>query len=387
MAFQPAILHRAPKHPDDALRSLVVSADAHRDEIERSRRLPPGIVDELATSGLLRMCVPRRYGGDEVDPIRFVEVVEQLARADGAVAWCLWIYASAPWFLAYAPDEAVRSVYAGGPDVLVASPLTASGEAVPAPGGYRLSGRWPFASGSRHCQWLVCRGVITEAGSRPTRLFLVPAESVELVDTWTSSGLCGTGSGDVVVRDLFVPAGHCIEFGFGPPRWPEPLYAFPHRSLAAGSAAIALGVARAALDHFTAFAQGKIPAGGGPRLAERPTVQAKVSRSEAQLRAARAVLYDEMGSLWDAVLSGGALPDRQRALLRAAANHACTSAAAVVDTVYRAAGGTSVYASSPLHRHFRDIHTVTQHFFHSEDIDIISGAVLLGVTHDQLARL
>ncbi len=352
---------------------------SRRGDIEKLRRLPDEVLTGLLSVGLGRLCVPRRFGGDETDPVGFMRIVEEVARADAATAWCVWIYGSAPWFLAHADGDVAAEVWSGGPDVLIASPLAPCGVAEPAVGGYRLSGRWPFASGSVGADWVVCRAAL--AGSpRSTRLMLVPAASVVCVDTWSSVGLCGTGSGDVVIDDLFVPEPFAIDFDGGVRRWPEPLYGFPHRGLAAVSATIALGIARDALDELVSLAATKHPALGSGRLAERPVVQAAVARAEVELGSARAFLYECTEDVWRAVLGGGAVPDRGQAMLRAAANHTCRTAARVVDLAYGTAGGSSVYRSSPLQKHFRDIHTLTQHFFHSDEIDEMAGRVFLGVT-------
>ncbi len=360
---------------------------ARRDEIEEARRLPGPVLEGMLAAGLGRLCVPRRFGGDETDPIGFMRTVEEVARADASTAWCLWLYSSAPWFLAHAHDDTADEVYAAGPDQLIASPLAPRGVALPTPGGYRLSGRWPFASGSNGADWFICRAVV--AGSTPpaTRLMLVESASVQRLDTWWTAGLCGTGSGDVVIDDLFVPKRHAIDFDEGIRRWPERLYAFPHRALACVSAVIALGIARDALDAFVELAGAKTPAMGSGRLAERPLVQVKVAKAEAELGAARAFLYQSVEDAWESVLSGTPVPPRRQALLRAAANHACRSASGVVDAVYATAGSSSVYKSSPLQRHFRDIHAVTQHFFHSEDVDQMAGQVLLGVGDGASLRL
>ncbi|MEA2842507.1 MAG: indole-3-acetate monooxygenase, partial [Actinomycetota bacterium] len=168
-------------------------------------------------------------------------------------------------------------------------------------------------------------------------------------------------------------------FGLGPRRWQEPLYSFPHHGLACGSAAIALGIAQDALDTFVTLAAGKNPAGSWRRLAEREAVQLQVARAEAELGAARAYLHQATGDVWDEVVRGGAASLRRRAVLRLAANHACRVATGVVDGAHHAAGSSAVPRTSVLGRHLRDVHTVTQHKFHSDEIDEIAGRVLLGL--------
>jgi len=376
----------------EPMADFLADVRARRQEIEDGRRLPGSILRGLRATGLARLSVPRRFGGDEADPMGFMTTVEEVARADASTAWCLWIYASAPWFLSRADDCVAQAVYADGPDVLIASPLAPKGVATPTAGGYRLRGRWPFASGSDGADWFVCRATLAGAGATAggppaMRLMLVPSGSVERLDTWWTAGLCGTGSGDVVVDDLFVPESYAIDFDRGSRRWPERLYDFPHRGLACVSAAIALGIAREALDEFVDLALAKTPTFGSSRLAERSRVQLQVARAEAELGGARAFLHQTVEDVWESVLFGGSVPDRQHALLRAAANHACRAAAGVVDTAYGAGGGTSIYRSSSFQRHFRDVHALTQHFFHSEDVDEMAGRVLLGIADVGSVRL
>ena len=370
---------------DPVFEFLVAGLRDEREEIETQGRLPDRVVRGLVGAGLARLCVPHRFGGDQADPVTFARCLEAVARADASTAWCAWIYASAPWFLAYATPAATDEVYGDGPDALVASPLAPTGRATPVDGGVTVSGRWPFASGSRHCDWFLCRVVLD--GGAGQRLVLLPSYEVARLDNWRPVGLRGTGSGDVVVDDLFVPEERVVAFGLGPRRWQEPLYAFPHHGLACGSAAIALGIAQDALDTFVALAAGKKPAGSTRRLAERGTVQVLVARAQVEIASARALLHQATGDVWDDVLRSGSAPLRRRALLRLAANHACRAATSVVDGMHHAAGSASVPHSSALGRHLRDIHTVTQHKFHNDEVDEMAGRVLLGIDEEGCGEL
>ncbi|MEA2842495.1 MAG: 3-hydroxy-9,10-secoandrosta,3,5(10)-triene-9,17-dione monooxygenase, partial [Actinomycetota bacterium] len=195
-------LSSEPPEPPALDRFLVGLRDA-RDEIEAGRSLPDSVVRGLVDAGLARLCVPRRLGGDQADPVALARCLEAVARADASTAWCAWIYASAPWFLAYATPAAIEAVYGDGPDALVASPLAPTGRATTVDGGVRVSGRWPFASGSRHCDWFLCRVVLD--GGPGQRLVLMPTYEVARLDNWWPNGLSGTGSGDVAVDDVFVP--------------------------------------------------------------------------------------------------------------------------------------------------------------------------------------
>ena len=199
-------------------------------------------------------------------------------------------------------------------------------------------------------------------GQPDSRMMLFPAAAVEILDTWTVSGLRGTGSHDIAVSDLLVPAGRSVSLITDRPRQPGPLYIFPvFGLLALGIAGVALGIARRAIDELIDLAGAKTPTGSRKRLGERAMVQMHVAEAEALLRSARAFLFDAIGDAWQAARGTGAISIAQRATLRLAATHATTSAAKVVDLMYNAGGGTSIYATSPLQRLFRDIHVVTQH--------------------------
>ena len=292
--------------PGPDLEGFLAGLRESREEIEANRCLTDQVVRGLVDAGLARLCVPHRLGGDQADPVALARCLEAVARADASTAWCVWIYASAPWFLAYASAAAIDAVYGDGPDALVASPLAPTGRATPVDGGVRVSGRWPFASGGRHCDWFLCRVVLE--GGREQRLVLLPTYEVARLDTWWPNGLSGTGSGDVAVDDVFVPSERVVAFGQGPRRWSEPLYSFPHHGLACGSAAIALGIAQDALDTFVTLAAAKKPAGSSRRLAEREAVQLQVARAEAELGAARAFLHQATGDVWDDVLAPARRP-------------------------------------------------------------------------------
>jgi alkylation response protein AidB-like acyl-CoA dehydrogenase len=378
----------AVPHADTA-RKLASTIEARRAEIERGRRLPPDLVAQLAEAGLFNLCVPQVYGGGEIEPEDLVETIEAVARADGSTGWCVMIGATSGMLAAYLPDDEAHAIY--GADVVTGGVFAPRGTAIPVDGGFRMNGRWAFASGSQHCAWLMGGCLVGGAdgpdapadGPPDARVLLLPAAEVEILDTWTVAGLCGTGSHDMVVTDAFVPASRAVSLVTDPPRQPGPLYAFPlFGLLAVGIAAVALGLGRAAVDELTDLAGVKVPTGSRRRLAQRGAVQAEVAQAEARLRAGRAFLLDAVGAAWASACAGDAISLEQRALLRTAATHATREAAAAVDRAYEAGGGTSIYASSPLQRHFRDVHVVTQHVMVAPPTYELAGRVLLGIPTD-----
>jgi alkylation response protein AidB-like acyl-CoA dehydrogenase len=375
--------------PLAAARALAPRLHAAADETERARRLAPALVGALADAGLFRLCVPAWLGGGEVEPATLVAVLEELARADGAAGWCTMIAATSGIVSAYMPREAAREVFAA-PGAIAGGVYAPSGTATVVDGGYRVRGRWAFASGCQHCTWLLGGCVVVDGGTPrllpnrapDVRLALLPASTVTVIDTWTVAGLCGTGSHDIAVTDAFVPATHAVSLVSDALTTPAPLYRFPvFGLLALGIAGVALGIARAALDELARLAGGKTPTSSRRVLRERPVVQAAFAEAEATLAGARAFLFEAVHAA-GAAAGDGPLPLEARARLRLAATHAVTSAARVVDVAYGAGGGSAVYATSPLQRHFRDVHVVTQHMMVAPPTLELAGRVLLGVDTD-----
>jgi alkylation response protein AidB-like acyl-CoA dehydrogenase len=361
------------------------------DAIEGARRLPPDLVDALAAAGVFRMCVPRALGGGELEPSAMLAVLEAIAEADGSAGWCAMIGATSGLISGYLAPEPAREIYGRDPRVVTGGVFAPSGTAVVTEGGYKVSGRWSFASGAEHCAWLMGGSVVVENGEPRTlagglpdaRMMLFPASAVRIIDTWTVSGLRGTGSHDISVADALVPADRSVSLISDRPRAAGPLYAFPvFGLLALGIAAVALGIARRAIDELTTLAVGKTPTGSRRALGERALVQMQVAEAEALVRSARAFLFDAVGEAWETARSVGSIAVAPRASLRLAATHATTSAARAVDLMYHAGGGTSVYATSPLQRCFRDAHVVTQHMMVATPTYEVVGRLLLGMTAD-----
>jgi alkylation response protein AidB-like acyl-CoA dehydrogenase len=286
---------------------------AASDEIERGRRIPPGIAAAMKDAGVFGMAMPRAWGGPELDPLTQFRVIEALAMADGSVGWCAMIGCDGGYLTAFLDQDVARAMY---PDLLrpTGAAPTTTGQAMRVPGGYRVSGRFPFVSGCQHCEWVWLGCIVEEDGVAgvngngvpETRQCFVRVSECEILDTWHTTGLRGTGSNDVVARDKFVKDGHT--FSFQEPtliKRPGALYAHPFMFIAKGSAP-ALGIARHAIDALIESAAVK-PARRytiGERielakvLREDVHVQAAVGRAETLLAAARAYYFDVMGDLW-----------------------------------------------------------------------------------------
>ena len=359
------------------------------DEIERGRRLPPAAVGALVEAGVFKLAVPRALGGGEADLPTLLATFELLARADGSAGWTAMIGAASGLMSIFLDEDTARHVY-GPADAVSCGVFAPLGRATRvAGGGLRVSGRWPFASGCEHSQWRM-GGVLVFDGEQPemlpgtsiphVRCVLFSAVESEIIDTWDVTGLRGSGSHDIAVRDVTVPAERCFSFLMDKPRAPEaPLYRLPFFGvLASGVAAVALGIARAAIDQLIALAGKKLVPGSRRTIAQRELVQLDVARADARVRAARAFLFA-------AVAEAGQRPAsdvQARAQLRLAACHAASEAAAAVDAMYNAGGGAVVYATQPLQRHFRDVHVATQHAMVSPQVLTTVGRVLLGLETD-----
>lgn len=340
---------------------------AQRDEIEARRRLPEEMTHELARAGFFRIYLPEAYGGLDLTPMQAIEVFEELARADASVAWCVW-NANTHWTAAQLSPEAAQTVHAD-PEVVTANSTRNSGQAQIVAGGYRVTGRWSLVSGCELGTWMVLLCVVhedgkprlTPAGSPEIRFMLLPSTECEIIDTWTVGGLRGTGSHDVVVRDVFVPAAYGSGFT-DPYVLPEPRYRIPPFSrVIPGLGAMGLGIARTAIETFSEIAGAKIPQRTTQMLCNNHGAQVRVSQAESLVRSARLFLFDSLGRLWSTVSATGEAPMEQRAHVRLAASHAVASAVQAVDLLYVGAGATSLYTSCPLERAFRDVHAITQH--------------------------
>ncbi|APR81748.1 Hypothetical protein A7982_07097 [Minicystis rosea] len=371
----------------EAAAALAPRIRPHADEIEASRRLPVSVVEDLADAGLFRMLVPRALGGGEVAPATLIRAVEVISRADSAAGWCVMVGATTGMMSAYLDDDTAREVF-GDPEAICSGVFAPTGRAVEAGDAYRISGRWSFASGVDHATHrmggVLLMGpdgpVLGPDGNPVIRHVLFRAEDTRVLDTWSTSGLRGTGSHDMAVKDILVPKRFCASLGSDRPRHTGVLYRFPiFGLLALGVAAVAMGIAREAIDTLTSLATEKKPMWSKRSLAHRELVQVHVAEAEAAVRAARAFLFEATAEVTAVAEAQGEITEKERALLRLAATHATRSAAQAVDRMYHAGGGTSIYTTSPLQRHFRDVHVATQHVMVAEATYGMVGKVLLGL--------
>jgi alkylation response protein AidB-like acyl-CoA dehydrogenase len=314
--------------------------------------------------------VPHALGGAELDLPSYVQVIEEIGKADASTGWIVNQGAIFATYAARMPREIARAIWIDTPRSVVANTPAPTAQAVVVPGGYRVTGRQGFSTGCRHAAWIAPHAQVIEngrvrlddGGQPETRYLFVPVAEVELLDTWHVRGMRGTGTHHFAVHDVFVPAERSVLSATAPLREPGPLYRVPRTlCFASGDAAVALGMARTCLETFVELAGAKTPRAMPALLRDQSMVQVHVGQAEAALRSGRAFLMETVRDVWGAVASGGALTLEQRATLRLATTHGIRLAAQVIDTVYNAAGVTAAYDGHLLQRHFQDIHVITQH--------------------------
>jgi indole-3-acetate monooxygenase len=373
------------RHPSvlDAVRNLAQKIAARAAEIEAARRLPPDLIRDLTAAGCFRMLVPRSHGGGGFDLASAMSVIEELSRADASVAWTTMNLAGGWINLGTIPRATFDALYAEGPDVIIGGVFSPAGTAVPVDGGYRVSGRWAFASGCEDCQWLFGNCMEAHNDGPQLRTVLFSPDQIKIEDTWSVSGLCGTGSHHLVADDVFVRAERtCLPFA-DPPCLDEPLLRMPMPPIFAfGVASVAVGIAQGALEDILALSVSKVPLLAHTSLATNPLFQHQLGAADANLRAARGLLYADAAAAWGTAVAGAAFTPKQRVRMRSATTWAATTAASVVDMAYHAGGGSSIYAANPLQRRFRDVHAITQHFLVKLDTLTTAGAVLAGADVD-----
>jgi indole-3-acetate monooxygenase len=371
MTAQPEV---TKQHALEAVQRLRPVLEQYRDDGERDRFLPDPVVTALRDAGLLRLWTPREYGGSELDLPDFMEVAERIARIDAAAGWIFGVAAAGTLLTAFVPPESAREVYASGPDVLLPGASAPNGRAVPVEGGYRLSGRWPLASGSQHGDWLGVIALVFDGdvprsdphGAPDFKSMFVPRSDCELLDTWYSLGLHGTGSTDFSVRDVFVPERRVFSVFTARPQVAGALYNLGVLPLFAMTVTSVLpGIARTAIDAFVEMAKAKTPTFSQTGLATRPTIHAEVARVEALVQSSRAFLYEVAGEMMASVKAGQPVSEDLEARRRLACANVGASCTQAVDRLFALAGATPVYSGQRLERCLRDIHTASQHLFMS----------------------
>ncbi len=353
-------------------RELVPMLAAASDAIEAGREVTAEIVAALTERGIFRMLLPRSIGGAELDPLTYTEVLYTLAQGDGSTAWCLGQNSGCSMTAPYLSPEMAREIFGGPRGILAWGPeLPGAGKCIATDGGYRVTGRWGFATGSRHASWLGAHCPVFERDGAPrlgangrqiTRTMLVPKSEATIIDNWHVLGLRGTGSDSYELNDHFVPeARTAIRDNDLERRETGPLYQFTSGMIYAMSFShVSLGIARGAYDAFIEIARDKVPRGSSQTLRDNNVIQSQVGQCEARLKSARAYLRGVIAEMWQEAKTQGAISPAHHPQLRLASTWAIHQARDVVATVYHAAGATAIFENNPLERRMRDIHAGTQ---------------------------
>jgi len=366
----------------------------YREAIEREQRLPKALVETLCAAGFYRMVIPRALGGLQVDPLTYLRVVELLAEGVGSVGWNLANNSIGQLVTLGLPDEGVEEIHGGGPAIMAGTAVQGGGQAIEVPGGYRVSGRWPFGSGCQESAWMLGSFEVLDDGQprlRPDgaplyrRGIFARAEAEIVPGSWDVAGLRGTGSFDWTVDDVFLPERRTVPHAFAPldnewQRWPGMTYAMPAVAwVGPHHSAVITGIARAGIDALIALAIEKTPRGRTGRLCDSPQVQDAVGRADAILNAGRAYRTAMITELWTTIAAGRGTALEQRARCRLAAIHAADSAREAMDLMYRHGGSTSFKRESRLAECWRDLHVVGQTVTIAPEWYPIGGRVYLGM--------
>ena len=370
-----------------ALKPAIEAAAA---DTEHNAALSPAVLGALHEAGMFRLLLPRSIGGHEVEPAVFIEVLEALAGADASTAWVVAQGCGCSLSAAYLAPEVARELFGAGNAALAWGPSGTGARAVAVDGGFRVTGRWHFASGNRHAQWLGGHCMVHEADGQPRldgvgrpvdRTVIFPRRSARVDGVWQVIGLKGTGSDSYAVEDLFVPASHSYRREAKEERREHgPLYDFTGLSMFAfGIAAIGLGIARTMLDALIRHASDKTERTTGRALRDSGVIQAEIAKAEAKLLSARGFMLAMARDLYATAVSGQAFTAGQRARMRLSTTWAASQAREVADLAYTAAGATAIFAAEPFERRFRDMHTLTQQVqAHASNFELV-GQSLLGV--------
>jgi alkylation response protein AidB-like acyl-CoA dehydrogenase len=373
--------------------ALVPEVRERADEVAALRRLPHDLVTSLKRSGAFRMPMPRSWGGPEMSLREQNEVVETLSAADPSVGWCVMIGSDAGFYSAFMDDDAGREIW---PDLDMATAgwMFPAGRAVPVAGGYRISGRWAFGSGCTHAD-VIAGGclVVDDAGTMITgdgghvRVLAAcaPAGSFEIIDTWRTTGLAGSGSNDYTCTDLFVPERHTFWFTGGSRRQ-GPLYRFPG-AFFANMQGVPLGLARRAIDEAVGIARTRVLLPQHVHMRDVPRVREAVAEAEMLLRSTRSYVYDSIDAAWARWEAGEDATPRERADLALARVQAFRTAKQIALAMVQLAGTQAIYSTSILDRLVRDAITINQHIVVSPVFVESVGALLLDVEPDGLMSI
>ena len=329
------------------------------DEIDEGRRIPADLAGDMADAGMFRLLVPQSVGGGEIDYPTFVKIVRAFAEADASVAWCVSQNNIFATDASRMPLETAKEIWGAPRGIVTNGPPSHDTIAVPASGGYRLTGHWDFSSGSSHSTWLAARSPVEGLSGEP-RMFLVPKSDVTMIDRWQVNGLRGTASFSFDASDVFVSESHTY-LESDSPREKGAIYTIPKIPLfAIGFGTISIALARACLDDASELARQKTQRMVASAMVDRSTVHQQVGETEAKLRSADAFIRNSAKTLWDSTSESGEVDMDQRIEVRMASTYAIRQAVEVVDIAYDMFGAGAIFKSNLIQRRWQDVHTIAQ---------------------------
>ncbi len=356
----------------DGVRDLLPNFRERADEGERQRQVPEASVKELEATGFFRLLQPRRFDGFEADPVDFYTAVRDIASADGSTGWIASVLGVHPWQVALFADEAQQAVWGSDSNTRLSSSYAPTGKAVQTDGGYTLSGKWAFSSGSAHAQWVLLGGLVFNAEGQVVdfKTFMIPRRDYEIVDVWNVVGLRGTGSNDIVVKDVFVPeaftlsmsdTGRC--FGPGQEQNTSDLYKLPFHSLFTTTITTPIvGMARGAYTEHVQMQQSRVRAAyAGEKASSDPFVAVRVARAASEIDAAWALLMANIREEQAAVAAGEKISLELRLKVRRDQVLGTGRAIEAIDTMFEASGGRALAEGTYLQRVWRDAHAGRVH--------------------------
>ncbi|RJF88283.1 flavin-dependent monooxygenase [Oleomonas cavernae] len=369
-------------------RALIPALKARAEESGRQRRLPAETIAEMQAAGLFRVLQPKRWGGYEMHPNVFYDVLMALAEGDMSAAWCYGVIGCHNWQMALFDDQAGQDVWGKDTSVLISSTYMMTGKAMPVEGGYTFNGRWRFSSGCEHCDWIFLGGLVDpESGNLDARTFLLPRKDYEIVDTWDTHGLRGTGSHDIVVKNVFVPEyrTHKMADGLmcnspGNAINTASLFRMPFAQIFIRSVSTAaIGALQAMLDAFLEYGAKRTTVTGA-KTAEDGSAQLVCAETVAAIDEMKLVLRRNMDVMYDQAARGEFTEIPQRMMYRFQSAEVPERCSNLAQRLFKAGGGAAVFHSKPFARIFADISTARAHAANQMDsIGRNWGGVMLGL--------
>ena len=378
----------------ESIQSLLPRIRTRAAECERARSVPAETVAELRHLGFYKLVQPRAYGGYEQDFSVLIPLIMDLAGACASTAWVCGLLAAHQWLAATFSAKAQREVWDPDPDATFCGSYAPLNEAAVDDAGFRLSGRWGFASGCDNSQWAICGARLPATSDRPSQpaFLLVPAADYTIDDTWDVIGLAGTGSKTLVLKDVFVPEHRVLLFADaasghtpGSRLYSNRLYAMPvYCVVSACLAATAIGAAAGALDDFVAATTGRLTrgsvTGGNNQMAQFPTIQIKLAEAAASIDAARTILLRDLDAIDNDLRMNGHGSVGQRVTNRRGQSFAVNLAIRAVDILNAATGGNGLAVSNPVQRAWRDVNAVARHVsLNWDSVGAMYGQMALGL--------